>query len=83
MYRGTETVADLAPHPDSYIDARDFSSAADLGRYLTHLDAHDDEYQAFHAWRAEGPTATFRAHAARLEEPFWRLADLVERHHRS
>ena len=83
VYRGTETVADLAPHPDSYIDARDFASAAELGRYLTHLDAHDDEYQAFHAWRAEGPTAAFRANAARLEEPFWRLADLVERHRRS
>ena len=83
VYRGTETVADLAPHPDSYIDARDFSSAAELGRYLTHLDAHDDEYQAWHAWRVEGPTPAFRAHAALLEEPFWRLADLIERHRRS
>jgi alpha-1,3-fucosyltransferase 10 len=79
VYRGTDTVAGLAPHPRSYVDARDFSSAAELGRYLTHLDAHDDEYQAFHAWRTEGPTAEFRANALQVEEPFWRLADLVER----
>jgi alpha-1,3-fucosyltransferase 10 len=82
VYRGTETVADLAPHPGSYIDARDFSSAAELGRYLAHLDAHDEEYQAFHAWRAEGPTQAFRAMAEALEEPFWRLADLIERRSR-
>ncbi len=80
VYRGTETVADLAPHPGSYIDARDFASAAELGRYLAHLDTHDDEYEAFHAWRAEGPTGAFRAHTAQLEEPFWRLGDLVGRH---
>lgn len=80
VYRGTESVTGLAPHPHCYIDARDFSSPAELGRYLTHLDAHDDEYQAFHAWRTEGPTAGFRAHAEQVEEPFWKLADLIEQH---
>lgn len=78
VYRGAEDVVELAPHPDCYIDARDFSSAADLGRYLAHLDAHDEEYQAFHAWRAEGPSSSFRALTAELDEPFWRLADLVQ-----
>jgi hypothetical protein len=77
VYRGTGTVADLAPHPNCYIDAADFGSAAELGRYLTHLDTHDDEYQAFHAWRAEGPTAAFRSLVERVDEPFWRLADLI------
>ncbi len=77
VYRGTETVAELAPHPGSYIDARDFSSPEELGRYLVHLAAHEDEYASFHAWRAEGPTPEFRALAARAEEAFWRLADLL------
>ena len=79
VYRGTASVADLAPHPGCYIDARDFASAGELGRYLAHLDAHDDEYQSFHAWRTNGPSSQFRAMAAGLEEPFWRLADLLAR----
>ena len=78
VYRGTGTVADLAPHPNSYIDARDFASPAELGRYLTHLAAHEEEYEAYRAWRTDGPTAAFRAQAAGLDEAFWRLADLIE-----
>lgn len=78
VYRGTADIADLAPADHCYIDARDFSSATELGAYLDHLDRHDDEYAAFHAWRAEALSPSFAALLARLAEPSWcRLAAAV------
>jgi Glycosyltransferase family 10 (fucosyltransferase) C-term/Fucosyltransferase, N-terminal len=78
VYRGTEDVAELAPAPGCYIDARAFSSARELGTYLNHLDTHDDEYLAFHEWRARPFSASFQRHLALLREhPFCRLAKAV------
>lgn len=78
VYRGTEDVIELAPAPGSYIDARGFDSARELGAYLNHLDAHDDEYLAFHEWRTQPFSASFQRHLALLElHPFCRLAQEV------
>jgi hypothetical protein len=78
VYRGTGDVAELAPAPGCYIDAQDFTSARDLGAYLNHLDGHDDEYLAFHTWRAQPFSPSFEQHLARLREhPFCRLAEVV------
>ena len=78
VYRGTEDVAELAPAAGSYIDARGFASARELGAYLNHLDRHDDEYLAFHQWRAEPFSASFQRQLERLREhAFCRLAEAV------
>jgi hypothetical protein len=78
VYRGTEDVAELAPAPGCYIDARGFASARELGAYLNHLDTHDDEYLALHQWRAHPFSASFQQHLALLREhPFCRLAEAV------
>jgi hypothetical protein len=78
VYRGTEDVAELAPAPGCYIDARSFASARELGAYLNHLDTHDEEYLAFHEWRAQPFSASFEHHLALLREhPFCRLAAAV------
>ena len=78
VYRGTEDVAELAPAPGCYIDARSFASARELGAYLNHLDAHDDEYLALHDWRVHPFSPSFEQHLALLSEhPFCRLAEAV------
>jgi hypothetical protein len=78
VYRGAREVAELAPAPGCYIDARDFGSGRELGAYLNHLNDRDDEYQAYQQWR-QGPfSALFRQHLATLRDPpFCRLAALV------
>lgn len=40
-----------APSSDSYIDVRDYPSAAALAAHLKYLDANDTAYAAYHAWR--------------------------------
>jgi hypothetical protein len=77
VYRGTADVAELAPHPDCYIDARDFAGPAELGRYLAALDRDDVAYSHYHQWRVDGLAPTFVAHLSRLRESAW--AQLVRR----
>jgi hypothetical protein len=48
---GTAVHADYAPAPDSFVDARKFSSAAALGKLLLQLDSDDAAYMRYHAWR--------------------------------
>jgi hypothetical protein len=79
VYRGTDDVADLAPSPDCYIDARGFDSASELAQYLNHLHTHDDEYRIYHEWRTRPWSPAFRAHLEQLEQlPLCRLAAIVE-----
>jgi len=78
VYRGTEDIRELAPAPDCYIDACNFASGRELGRYLNHLESHDDEYLAYHEWRTRGFSAQFEKHIANLQtDPFCRLAEFV------
>ena len=78
VYRGSLDVASLAPAPDSYVDARDFASAAELGAYLDHLDHNADDYLAYHAWRSRPRSPAFLAHLEQLHAlPLCRLAALV------
>ena len=78
VYRGVKDVRELAPHPDSYIDAADFDAPEDLARHLLELDRDDAAYARFHAWRLEGFSAEFRALLERLQKPtFVRLAEAV------
>jgi len=72
VYRGTEDVADLAPAEDCYIDARDFSSGRELGRYLDHLDGDDEAYVRYHRWRERGPSPRYLGYLERLR---WRWID--------
>ncbi|MGH9048846.1 MAG: glycosyltransferase family 10 domain-containing protein [Acidimicrobiia bacterium] len=78
VYRGSSDVGDLAPALDSYIDARDFASAAELGAYLDHLDQHDDAYLAYHEWRSRPWSSSFLAHLDELRDrPLCRLSAIV------
>ncbi|MEO1086333.1 MAG: glycosyltransferase family 10 [Acidobacteriota bacterium] len=79
VYRGSADVRRLAPHPDSYIDAADFDSPADLAAYLHSLDRDDDAYARFHAWRRGGFSPAFLSHLDRLRQPtFIRLAEAIK-----
>jgi alpha-1,3-fucosyltransferase 10 len=69
VYRGAAEVAELAPAPDCYIDARDFSGPDELGAHLAALDRDDEAYGRYHAWRARGLSPAFEAHLERLREP--------------
>jgi hypothetical protein len=81
VYRGTSDVAALAPAPNCWVDARDFGSATELGSYLNHLDADDDEYLAYHAWRSQPFSDAFTRHLERVRElPLCRLAAAVAAH---
>ena len=78
VYLGAPNVADFAPAPHSYIDTADFSGPDELAAYLNHLDQHDEEYQAYLAWKDEGLSDGFRALvAAAPDRPLCRLAELV------
>lgn len=78
VYRGAPNVAQLAPAPGSYIDARAFDSPAALADYLNLLDQDPAEYARYHAWRQRGLSEAFRSHLGRLQEPpLARLARLV------
>ena len=48
---GTGVHAMYAPSDDSYLDVRNFTSAAELGRFLLRLDQYDELYMRYHAWR--------------------------------
>lgn len=41
----------FAPSSDSYIDVRDYPSAAALAAHLVYLDSNHTAYAAYHAWR--------------------------------
>jgi len=78
VYRGAREVAELAPSPDCYIDASNFTSGRELGSYLNHLNSHHDEYLAYQQWREHQFSAPFQQHLITLNEPpFCRLAALV------
>lgn len=78
VYRGAPEVAELAPAPGCYIDAADFASPAALAAHLDRLSGDDAAYAGYHAWRAGGFSAAFRAHLRRLGwPPFARLAERV------
>jgi hypothetical protein len=79
IYLGTRSVADLTPHPDSYIDVADFDDPAELAAYIDHLDRDADAYAAHHAWRETGATQQFLDLLASTPEPFERLAQLLAR----
>ena len=48
---GTGVHAMFAPSDDSYLDVRNFTSPAELGRFLLRLDQYDEFYLRYHAWR--------------------------------
>lgn len=83
VYLGAPNVADFAPAPHSYIDTADFSGPDELAAYLNHLDQHDDEYQAYLAWKQDGLSEQFLALMATVyDRPLCRLAELVAERHR-
>ena len=79
VYLGAPNVDEYVP-PNSYINAADFSDAADLAAYLRHLIETPDAYEAYFAWRSQPLPERL---AARLEEAetsaFQRLMELVYR----
>jgi hypothetical protein len=78
VYRGTSEVEEFAPGPHCFINADAFESPAHLGQYVEHLDHHEDEYQALHAWRSQELSPSFlRLVAQAAENRFARLAALV------
>jgi hypothetical protein len=80
VYRGCAEVSELAPAPDSYVDASHFRSATELGAYLNHLHEDDDEYLSYHEWRSRPLPEAFTRRIEQLHEPsLCRLARLVAR----
>ena len=78
VYRGAPNVAEFAPAPHSYIDVADFSSPAELARYLTHLDMREEEYEEYLSWKRDGPSPAFLALLDEVPpQPFCRLAELA------
>lgn len=78
VYRGTKDVVELAPAEHCYIDAADFSSGRELGRYLDHLDRDEDAYLAYHEWRKSGPSLRFTGYQEELGDDWIdRLASAV------
>jgi len=64
VYLGAPNVDDFAPGEHCYIDAREFKTPRQLAEYLRYLDAHEDEYQAYLAWK----TRPFRPGFVKMAE---------------
>lgn len=78
VYLGAPNIADFAPDGGCFIDVTAFSGPAELAAYLNHLDQNESEYQAYLAWKREGPSERFvQLVAATAARPFCRLARLV------
>jgi hypothetical protein len=78
VYLGAPNVADFAPAPHAYIDTADFSGPDELAAYLNHLDQHDDEYQAYLAWKQDGFSDQFLALMAAVpDRPLCTLGEMV------
>jgi len=52
VYYGAINAPNITKTP-SYIRASDFATPKALADYLLYLDAHDDEYLKYHAWRTD------------------------------
>lgn len=77
IYRGTPNIDDFAPAADCYVNADDYSSAAELVEFL--CSRTDEEYDAFHRWRREGPSLEWQRRFAAFETPtFIRLTRAVK-----
>ncbi len=80
VFRGSSDVRDLAPAPDSYIDAADFDSPAALAAHLRELAEDDASYAKLHEWRERAFSPTFGALINRIRKPtFVRLAEAIRR----
>lgn len=78
VYLGAPNVGEFAPAEHCYINTADFAGPRQLGAYLDHLDRHDDEYEAYLAWKRHGPNERFRALVeTSAPRPFCRLAEIL------
>jgi hypothetical protein len=78
VYLGAPNVADFAPAPHSYIDVNDFSGPDELASYINHLDRHNEEYEAYLAWKRSGPADRFvRMIDSIPRDPFCRVAEFA------
>ena len=78
VYLGAPNVADFAPSDHCFIDVADFAGPAELAGYLNHLDAHDDEYEAYLEWKRSGPDPRFLEMLDSVDDDvFARVAELA------
>jgi hypothetical protein len=78
VYLGAPNIADFAPGDHCFINAADFSDAAALAKYLNFLDADDEAYRAYHAWRGREFLPQFLSGREISDHsPLCRLAGLV------
>jgi len=76
VYLGAPNAADYLPAERCAIDVRAFSGPAELAEYLNWLDAHDDAYREYLAWKTRGLSARFASLVESLRGPaFCRLCD--------
>jgi hypothetical protein len=59
VYRGAPNVDAFAPSAHCFINAADFNGPRELAEYLLHVAAHDAEYEAYLAWKANSFAANF------------------------
>jgi alpha-1,3-fucosyltransferase 10 len=83
VYRGAHNVADFAPGDHCFVNANDFSSPAELAKYLKYLDSDDEAYGRYFAWRDVPLSSEFEKNILdRRVDPFPKLVEIVRRKRR-
>lgn len=78
LYYGAENVDEYLPGDGCIINAADFADPRELAEHLRHLDAHDDEYRRYFAWRDQPLRASFIEKCERgRDAPLVRLCRLL------
>jgi alpha-1,3-fucosyltransferase 10 len=80
VYRGAPNVAEFAPAEHCFINAADFSGAAELAAYLNWLNEHDKAHQENLAFKNTGLSPRFQTLLASLRgQPLCRLCEHLRR----
>jgi alpha-1,3-fucosyltransferase 10 len=78
VYYGAPNVDAFAPHPDAFVNARDFDGPEALAAHLLRLAGDSSAFAELLRWREEGMSARFgRMLDVSRREAFCRLVDLV------
>ena len=79
VYIGSPAAQTFALGSPAYVDALQFATASDLGKYLRHLVNDYDAWSAYFTWRTQPVPPRLRALAERVDlaAPLCRLCDCV------
>jgi alpha-1,3-fucosyltransferase 10 len=78
VYRGGPNVADFAPGEHCFVNPNDFSSTAELAKYLEYLGRDNEAYEKYFAWRHVPLSSEFEKNIPeRRVDPFAKLVGIV------